>query len=210
MPTPIDTNNTNKTANNVKLAGFVVGIVEKSKIIHSTVIEEGDILIALPSSGLHTHGFSVINTLIEHYKIDLQQSFGVQTLGEALLMPSRIYVKSLLPLLQEGLISACVPITKGGVTENLTRLLPKGVDAIIDLSTLELSSLYEWIQQTSKLETSDMLGIFNCGIGMILVVGKEKIDEVMARLRSAGEQPWILGFIESSSSETPSVHYEIP
>lgn len=190
------------------LAGFVVGIVEKARILDGSHIKAGDILIALPSSGVHIHGFSLIHRLITENGIDLNQSFGVQTLGEALLTPTRIYVRSLLPLLQTGLISGCAHITGGGITANLPRVLPKGVDAFIDLSSFELPPLFEWIQSLGKIETSDMLSTFNCGVGMILVVGKDKMEDVITHLRAMGEQPWILGFIDSSTQEKPSIYYE--
>ncbi|MCW8943322.1 MAG: phosphoribosylformylglycinamidine cyclo-ligase [Sedimenticola sp.] len=179
------------------LAGFCVGIVEKSRIIEPGRVKQGDVLLGLASSGPHSNGYSLIRKILEVSGADLAEPLGDTTLGEALLMPTRIYVKSLLALHQQIDIHAMAHITGGGLLENIPRVLPEGTRAIIDDSSWELPPVFKWLQEQGKVIESEMLRTFNCGVGMVVCVGPEDADKAMALLQDQGEQVWKLGQIEA-------------
>jgi phosphoribosylformylglycinamidine cyclo-ligase len=181
------------------LAGFCVGIVEKSRIIEAGRVKPGDVLIGMASSGPHSNGYSLIRKVLEVTNSDLKQPLGETTLGEALLAPTRIYVKPLLELHNKIDIHALAHITGGGLPENLPRVLPEGTRAVINANSWEIPEVFNWLQQMGNIEENEMLRTFNCGVGMVLCVAERDADLAMETLTNAGEQVWRLGHIEEST-----------
>lgn len=181
------------------LAGFCVGIVEKDQIIDSSKVEAGNALIGIASSGPHSNGYSLIRKVLEVSKADLSEPCGEQTLGDALLAPTRIYVKSIHALLEQIDIHAMSHITGGGLTENLPRVMPENTRAQIDASSWEFSAVFKWLQQQGNIADLEMYRTFNCGIGMVLVVNAEDADTAIEVLNNAGERAFKLGEITSSN-----------
>lgn len=181
------------------LAGFCVGIVEKDRIIEPSRVQPGDVLIGMASSGPHSNGYSLVRKVLEVSNSDLKQTFADTTLGEALLAPTRIYVKPLLELHNKIDIHALAHITGGGLPENLPRVLPDGTKAVINASSWERPEVFNWLQQAGNIEESEMLRTFNCGVGMVLCVAEQDADLAIDSLTKAGEQVWRLGRIEQSS-----------
>lgn len=188
------------------LAGFCVGIVEKSKALDGTQVQVGDKLIALASSGAHSNGYSLIRKIIERSGADLNQAFGDSTLGDTLLAPTRIYVKPLLALLEKLPVHALAHITGGGITENLPRVLRNDMAANIDLNTWQLPAVFQWLQQQGNIALSDMLLTFNCGVGMIICVAPEHEQLALASLNELGETAFSIGEIVASAGK-PKVNY---
>ena len=181
------------------LAGFCVGIVEKDQIIDITKVEAGNVLIGIASSGPHSNGYSLIRKVLEVSKADLSQPCGEQSLGGALLAPTRIYVKSIHALLEQIDIHAMSHITGGGLTENLPRVMPENTRAQIDVNSWELPEVFKWLQEQGNIESSEMYPTFNCGIGMVIVVNEEDADTAIEVLNKAGESAFKLGEITSSN-----------
>ena len=188
------------------LAGFAVGIVEKSKILTAERVETGDVLLGLASSGPHSNGYSLIRRILEVADADLDQPIGDTTLGEALLAPTHIYVKPLLELIDKIPVHALAHITGGGLLENLPRVLPHGVNAEIDLGSWRRPAIFDWLQQQGNVEESDMLRTFNCGIGMVVAIAAADADEATALLEAAGETVYRIGKITAGEG-APGVHY---
>ena len=182
------------------LAGFCVGVVEKSAILDGKAVTPGDVLIALPSSGVHANGFSLIRKLLDLGKIALDEPFEGSTLGDALLAPTRIYVSAITALCEQKLVKAMAHITGGGIIENTTRVLPKDTTAVIDTHSWEWPALFKRLYATELIEQNEMLRTFNCGVGMILCVPPNAVDTCLAQLSQAGEAPWIIGKIETLHS----------
>jgi phosphoribosylformylglycinamidine cyclo-ligase len=189
------------------LAGFCVGIVEKTKIIDGSKVKAGDKLIGIASSGPHSNGYSLIRKILEHSKASLNDSFEGGTLGKALLEPTNIYVKSLLSLLDQVPVHALAHITGGGITENLPRVLPEGISAQINLAAWEFPSIFKWLQQQGNVTLADMLTTFNCGVGMIVVVPAEYENAALRYLEKSGEIAFTLGELVESEGK-PSVIYK--
>ena len=189
------------------LAGFSVGIVEKSAILTGDKVRQGDVLLGLASSGPHSNGYSLIRKVIETRSADLEADLDGRPLGEALLAPTRIYVKSLLALLKEVDVHAFAHITGGGLTENIPRVLPDGTAAHIDTSRWPRPAVFSWLQEQGRIAEDEMLRTFNCGIGMVVCVSPEDAGQATQLLRAAGETPYEIGTIESSDSEQPCVNY---
>lgn len=183
------------------IAGFCVGIVEKSKIIDGQTIQAGDKLIALPSSGVHSNGFSLVRKMLLHTRANLHQPFGHTTLGEALLEPTRLYVKQTLKLAKSSLLKGAAHITGGGLTENIPRMLPSHLGTSVDLNAWERPALFHWLQQAGKVSPQEMLTTFNCGLGMIYIVAPDAVHTVLSTLQSLGEHPILIG--EVNSTPTP-------
>ncbi len=181
------------------LAGFCVGIVEKSRIIEPDRVQPGDVLIGMASSGPHSNGYSLIRKVLEVTSADINQPFAGSTLGETLLAPTRIYVKPLLELHNKIDIHALAHITGGGLPENLPRVLPEGTKAVIDTNSWERPEIFAWLQQAGNIEESEMLRTFNCGVGMVLCVSEQDADLALETLANAGEHVWRLGRIDASS-----------
>ena len=173
------------------LAGFCVGIVEKENIINSSKVAVGDQIIALGSSGPHSNGYSLIRKVLEKTTPSSEQL-------EALLEPTRIYVKSILSLNKSHPIHAISHITGGGLLENIPRVLPKNLAAKLDSNSWETPEIFNWIQDQGKIDTNEMYRVLNCGVGMIVIVPKESLDDSIKLLNSNGEDSWLIGEIVSS------------
>jgi len=176
------------------LAGFSVAVVEKSKIIDGTKIKPGDVLVALPSSGAHSNGYSLIRKIIERSGVALDSKFGSGTLADALLAPTNIYVKPILKLLDEGIpVRGMAHITGGGITGNLARCFPKNCGAIVDAASWQRPAIFDWLQQHGAVEEDEMRRVFNCGVGFVLVVPRAALERTLAALKRARLKPWQLG-----------------
>ena len=173
------------------LAGFCVGIVEKDNIIDGSKVAVGDQIIALGSSGPHSNGYSLIRKVLEKTTPSSEQL-------EALLEPTRIYVKSILSLNKSHPIHAISHITGGGLLENIPRVLPKNLAAKLDSNSWETPEIFNWIQDLGKIDTTEMYRVLNCGVGMIVIVPKESLDDSIKLLNSNGEDSWLIGEIVSS------------
>ncbi|RLA10989.1 MAG: phosphoribosylformylglycinamidine cyclo-ligase [Gammaproteobacteria bacterium] len=179
------------------LAGFCVGVVEKANIIDGSGISAGDRVIGLASSGLHSNGFSLVRKVLERSNHHLAQTFegGERSLGEVLLAPTRIYVRSLLPLLRAGRINGLSHITGGGLLENIPRILPAGLGVELQRARWPRSTLFDWLQAQGSIHDEEMYRTFNCGIGMVAIVGVDQAESVTSELLAAGEQAWDLGAV---------------
>lgn len=180
------------------LAGFSVGAVDKSRILDSSRVSAGDALVALSSSGVHSNGFSLVRRVFDVEKPGiLEQHSGElgKTLGEALLTPTKIYVKPALKVLGEIAVKAICHITGGGFYENIPRALPEGKRAIIEKAKLEVPPIFDLIQRTGKIPEHDMFNTFNMGVGMILIVDGKDADRTLALLAEAGETGRVIGRI---------------
>ncbi len=182
------------------LAGFTVGVVEKSKIIDGHDVRVGDKLIGLAASGPHSNGYSLIRKILEVSKADLNQAVGNRTLADALMEPTRIYVKSMLSLLRQVPVHAMAHITGGGILENVPRVLPNGTKAVIDSKSWELPPVFQWLQQAGNVERTEMYRTFNCGIGMVISLPESEIDTAVSLLKNMGETPYLIGHVASSGS----------
>ncbi|MFT5083161.1 MAG: phosphoribosylformylglycinamidine cyclo-ligase [Lentisphaeria bacterium] len=180
------------------LAGFCVGIVEKSKILDGSRVQTGDTLLALASSGPHSNGYSLIRKILEVSGADLAMHLGDTTLIDALLTPTRIYVKPLLKLLRQVDVSAISHITGGGLTENIPRVLPANSKAVIDCNSWQLPEVFSWLQTNGNVLSSEMVRTFNCGIGMVLCVPSDQVDAAMALLKQEGEEVFVIGHIANA------------
>jgi phosphoribosylformylglycinamidine cyclo-ligase len=181
------------------LAGFAVGVVEKSAIINGTSIVAGDTVLGLASSGAHSNGYSLIRAILERERPDLQADFHGRPLAEVLLEPTRIYVKPLLALMQKIKVKGLAHITGGGLVENIPRALPDGVAAVLQKSAWPMPPLFNWLQQHGGVAESEMHRVFNCGIGMALIVSEADAAAAMRSLTEAGEQVYRIGRIEASA-----------
>jgi len=192
-------------AGDYDLAGFAVGIVEKDQIIDGTSVAPGDRIIGIASSGPHSNGYSLIRKVIEQH--DINAPFNELSLGQTLMLPTRIYVKSILSVLKlKTPVKAMAHITGGGISENVPRSLPNNVTARIDLNQWQAPPIFDWLQQQGGIDEAEMLRTFNCGIGFTLVVNENGVDEVLEALKTAGEQASVIGLIEASEGE-PVVSY---
>jgi phosphoribosylformylglycinamidine cyclo-ligase len=189
------------------LAGFCVGIVEKADIIDGSLVKPGDKLVALASSGPHSNGYSLIRKVLEVSAADTDQALDGQSLGEALLAPTKIYVKPVLQLINAMDVHALSHITGGGFQENIPRVLPDGCKAIVDTNSWQWPSVFEWLQQAGNIETHEMFRTFNCGVGMILVLPEEQAHEAVALMNAQGEQSWILGSVAEKSDDEAAVEF---
>jgi phosphoribosylformylglycinamidine cyclo-ligase len=188
------------------LAGFCVGIVEKSKVLDGSKVSVGDKLIGIASSGPHSNGYSLIRKIIAHSNSALTDPFDGKTLGVALLEPTRIYVKSLLSLLDKVPVHAFAHITGGGLTENLPRVLPEGLNANIDLSSWTFPDIFLWLQEQGNVSQANMLTTFNCGVGMIVCVAAEDENATIEVLEALGETVFVIGELVESEGK-PEVSY---
>ncbi|MDX9706636.1 MAG: phosphoribosylformylglycinamidine cyclo-ligase [Azospira sp.] len=193
------------------LAGFAVGVVEKSKIIDGSTIVAGDAVIGLASSGAHSNGYSLVRKIIERANPDLDAPFDeldgkVRTLADAIMAPTHLYAKPLLSLMQALPVKGMAHITGGGLTENVPRVLPAGVKAVLRKSAWQRPKLFDWLQQEGGVAEDEMHRVFNCGIGMVVVVAREHLDAALAHLRAAGETAAEIGMIEArADGEAPTV-----
>lgn len=187
------------------LAGFCVGVVEKDNVIDGSQVQAGDVLIGLASSGPHSNGYSLIRKILERSQQELSSEFGDSTLGEHLLAPTRIYVKNILQLHEKTNIHALSHITGGGLLENIPRVLPENVNAVIDAKSWKRPLIFDWLQQQGNVIDEEMYRTFNNGIGMVIVVAKDDVTETLSVLSDLGETAYQIGYIEASDQSTPSV-----
>ena len=183
------------------LAGFAVGIVDKKKILNNKDMEEGDVVIALPSSGVHSNGFSLVRKVFDIENCDLTapiESLGGKSLGETLLAPTRIYVKPVLALLDNVKVHAISHITGGGFYENIPRSLPEGYSVHVDKASLKILPIFDLIQKTGNITERDMFNTFNMGVGMSIVVDKDDADKAIQILKDNGEDAYVIGTVIKS------------
>lgn len=192
------------------LAGFAVGAVERDAVLpRMDAMREGDVLIGVASSGIHSNGFSLVRRLVTDagLRFDAPCPFDrAQTLGRALLTPTRLYVKSMLAAIRAYPVKGLSHVTGGGITGNLPRVLPDGLDAHVDLGAWTLPPVFGWLMQQGGIETAEMLRTFNCGIGMIVVVDAMHVLDVMALLEREGEQTSVIGTLQAGGGEAKVVY----
>ena len=181
------------------LAGFCVGVVEKSKLITGAKVKKGNKIIGLTSSGVHSNGFSLVRKIVmKDKKLDLngyKDVFGGKSLGETLLAPTRIYVKTIKALLEKVEVNGMCHITGGGFYENVPRILPEGLQARIDTKVIDTPEIFKFLAKEGDVPKEDMYNVFNMGIGFMIVVDEDKVEKTMEVLKSNGEKPVLLGEI---------------
>ena len=183
------------------LAGFSVGAVDKSKVLDNSKVEEGDVIIALPSSGVHSNGFSLVRKVFDVENNDITtpvEELGGKSVGETLLTPTRIYVKPMLALFDAVTVKAVSHITGGGFYENIPRSLPKGMGAKIEKSAVRILPIFDLIAKAGNISERDMFNTFNMGVGMSIVVSKKEADKALEILQANGEDAYIIGEIVKS------------
>lgn len=185
------------------LAGFCVGIVEKQNIIDGSKVKAGDVMVAIASSGPHSNGYSLVRKIIEVSQADINATFGEHegTLGNALLAPTRIYVRAIHNLLAKFDIHAMAHITGGGLLENIPRVLPENAQAVIDKNSWQLPEVFQWLQKNGNVEMNEMYRTFNCGVGMVLITSADEAEAIVAALNQNDETAWSLGIIETGDKE---------
>lgn len=188
------------------LAGFAVGCVEKSKLIDGASIVAGDVVLGLASSGAHSNGYSLIRKLIEKSGIDFESDFHGRKFKDVVMAPTRIYVKSLLKLIEALPVKGMAHITGGGITENIPRVLPAGLTAEIHANRWQLPPLFQWLQAQGNIVPSELYKTFNCGIGMAVIVDQAHAAQAKALLETAGETVYEIGVIRAQrAGEAPTV-----
>jgi phosphoribosylformylglycinamidine cyclo-ligase len=178
------------------LAGFALGAVERGHLLTGERVTDGDVLVGLASSGLHSNGYSLVRRVVADQRLtwDAPAPFDEgRTLGEALLSPTRIYVKACLEAVRFGAVHALAHITGGGFVENIPRVLPDGLAAVLDADALPLPPVFRWLQETGGIAPLEMARTFNCGIGMVAAVAPDRVDEAVSRLSNQGEAPRVIG-----------------
>ena len=192
-------------AGDYDLAGFAVGIVDKTAIIDGSRVAAGDALIGLAASGPHSNGYSLIRKVLEISDSTLSDTLADKPLADWLLAPTRIYVKPLLSLCSAHAVHALAHITGGGLTENLPRVLPADTRAVIDTKAWPALPVFDWLQETGNIETAEMYRTFNCGIGMVVCVPAAAADDVIEHLAGQGEKAYRIGQIEAGSGDAAVV-----
>ena len=186
------------------LAGFSVGVVDKEKILNNKEMQEGDIIIALPSSGVHSNGFSLVRKVFDVENADIKtplERLGGKSIGETLLTPTKIYVKPILALLEEVKVKGISHITGGGFYENIPRSIPDGLGAKVNKSAVKILPIFTLLQETGNIPERDMFNTFNMGVGMSIVVNKEDADKAIEILKANGEDAYIIGEIIKSDDK---------
>ncbi len=188
-----------------ELVGFIVGLVDRPKLLDGSRVEAGDVLVGLPSSGLHTNGYSLARRILFDQaglkaKDRAPWEKKKRTVGEVLLTPHLSYLKSLRPLLGDRALHGMAHITGGGITDNLPRILPRETQALIRVGSWPLPELFHFLQETGEVEAEEMFRVFNMGIGMILAVAPAGLGDVLGLLRSVGQKSWIIGTVQTGSS----------
>ena len=185
------------------LAGYSTGVVDKSKILNNKTMKEGDVIIALPSSGVHSNGFSLVRKVFDVENNDITKPcdfLNGKSIGETLLTPTKIYVKPMLELFDNVTVKAVSHITGGGFYENIPRSIPEGFSAKIEKSAVKVLPIFELIEKTGKIDNRDMFNTFNMGVGMSVVVDKNDADKAISVLKANGEDAYVLGEIVKSDS----------
>ncbi len=181
------------------LAGFCTGVVEKSEIIDGTKVKTGDALIGVASSGPHSNGYSLIRKIIEVSKADLDQDIDGRPLKDALMEPTRIYVKSVLQLIKDVQVNALSHITGGGLLENIPRVLPEKSKALINKNSWELPEIFKWLQAKGNVDPVEMYRTFNCGVGLVICVPKDQQQQAIDSLNASGQSAWLIGEITAAT-----------
>ena len=189
------------------LAGFCVGVVEKADIIDGSSVQAGDVLLALPSSGPHSNGYSLVRKIIEVSGVDISTTeLDGKPLSELLMAPTRIYVKALLQLIkQTGAVKAMAHITGGGLLENIPRVLPADACAHVDLNSWQRPAVFNWLQEQGNVDETEMHRVLNCGVGMVICVAEDQAATALSVLQQAGESPWIIGHIAQGNEGSEAV-----
>jgi phosphoribosylformylglycinamidine cyclo-ligase len=182
------------------LAGFCTGVVEEDDIIDGSQVKVGDTLIGLASSGPHSNGYSLIRKILEVRGTQLSTELDGKPLADALMAPTRIYVKSLLKLIKASQVNALSHITGGGLLENIPRVLPDNAKAVIDTKSWEMPAVFKWLQQEGNVESTEMYRTFNCGVGMVICIPADKQEEALSLLTEAGEHAWVIGSIAAAEA----------
>jgi phosphoribosylformylglycinamidine cyclo-ligase len=189
------------------LAGFAVGVVDRPKLIDGSRIRAGHVVLGLGSSGPHSNGYSLIRKVLERSGEGPSTPLGGGTLGDALLAPTRIYVKTLLELIDKHPLDGLAHITGGGISENIIRVIPAGLGLELDLSAWTLPAVFQWLQSRGGIEENEMLRTFNCGIGMALLASEAAADAICAALSRAGEPVYRLGRVVDCRDGGRRVNY---
>ncbi|MDR5906131.1 phosphoribosylformylglycinamidine cyclo-ligase [Franzmannia qiaohouensis] len=192
------------------LAGFCVGVVEKSEILDGSKVAAGDVLLGLASSGPHSNGYSLIRKILDVAAVPLDTELDGQSLRESLLAPTRIYVKPLLSLIKESgvAVHALSHITGGGLLENIPRVLPDNLTAHVDVTRWRRPAVFDWLQQQGNVDEHEMHRVLNCGIGMVVVVSAEQAEAAQAHLEAQGERVYRLGEISARQADEAQVQLE--
>jgi phosphoribosylformylglycinamidine cyclo-ligase len=190
------------------LAGFAVGIVEKSEIIENERVQPGDVLIGMASAGPHSNGYSLIRKVLEVSGTPLSLPFAGRSIGEVLLEPTEIYVKAIQALRGQARVHGLAHITGGGIVENLPRVLPEGVQAVIDLSSWQRPEIFQWLQAKGNIADAEMLRTFNCGIGMIVCVAAAESDKALSILQQHNKGATVIGRIQACAADARPVVLE--
>jgi phosphoribosylformylglycinamidine cyclo-ligase len=191
------------------LAGFAVGAVEREAVLPKTeTMREGDVLIGIASSGVHSNGYSLVRKVVEKSGLALEapSPFGGGTLGQALLTPTRLYVKAALKAMQTGGVKGLAHITGGGVTDNLPRCLPDGLDAEVDLDTIAVLPVFQWLAKEAGIAPAEMLRTFNCGIGMVAVANEANAGRVIDAFQESGDRALRIGKLVPGAGEAKVVY----
>ena len=186
------------------LAGFSVGVVDKSKILDPSTMKAGDVVIALPSSGVHSNGFSLVRKVFDVENSDIKsprEELGGKSIGETLLAPTKIYVKPVLALLEQVKVKGISHITGGGFYENIPRSIPDGLGAVIERKTVKVLPIFDLIAKVGNISERDMFNTFNMGVGMSIVVAREDADKAVEILKANGEDAYVIGKIENSEDK---------
>jgi phosphoribosylformylglycinamidine cyclo-ligase len=195
------------------IAGFTVGVVDKSKIVNGSTISAGDVVIGLAASGVHSNGFSLVRkTLLEDHGYSLHDTIpelNNEVLGEVLLTPTKLYVKPVLALLEQVNVKGMAHITGGGFIENIPRVLPEGVNVNVDYGTWPILPIFSLLQQKGNVSNKDMFTTFNMGIGLVIVVAENEVDKALEVLTNAGETPYVIGKVTEGNREVSFTGIEI-
>jgi len=198
----------------LELVGFSVGVVERDRLIDGSTVSEGDVLIGLASSGFHSNGYSLVRSVLDEAiaagKVDLfaETEHLKSTLASALLAPTRIYVKPVLNVARDFELHGIVHVTGGGFDGNLPRVLPKSVRARVDPQSWPRPGVYPWIQSLAELPESELLRVFNCGVGMGVVAPREQSDDLIERFQGLGERAYLIGEVERKAPDEPSIVFD--
>ena len=186
------------------LAGFSVGAVERERVLTGENIIESDVVIGIASSGVHSNGYSLVRKIVADNNLSYSDNCPFDdslSLGAALLKPTKIYVRALLPLIKKGDLKGLAHITGGGLTDNIPRVLPEGLGVELDAKLWSFKPVFKWLQKNGNLTNDDMAVTYNCGLGMVVIVSKDKADEVVAAINQNGEVATVIGYVAHNSSE---------
>jgi len=185
------------------LAGFAVGAVEKSKIISGATISPGDVVLAIGSSGAHSNGYSLVRKIIERAGAKPTDDLGGRPLGDVVMAPTQIYVKPLLKLISEINVKGMAHITGGGLVDNVPRVLPENTQAVLHRDSWQMPELFRWLQMKGGVADAEMVRVFNCGIGMVVIVSTDQADTAIQSLKAEGLHAWMVGEVVERPAGAP-------